>query len=155
MPEIAAEKMGKKKLERRVQKGRIHISPADKGKGLAAMPLEMYERMGNPHTTNDVEVTWEYIEKVQSEVKGHLQCLNKIFNVGEAHGSDAQKRAQKAKEVCNLVIPQMYMLAKDHKSIGEDGLPKCRPVCGATNSLNQEMSEWVSVILEAAIQTKD
>ena len=30
------------------------------------------------------------------------------------------------------------------------GLPKCRPVCAASRSINQEMSEWVSQILDAA-----
>ena len=31
------------------------------------------------------------------------------------------------------------------------GLPKCRPVCGASCSINQELSEWVAQILEATL----
>ena len=44
--------LGKKKLEERVRKGNIHISPADKGKGMVAMSLTMYEEMVEEHTKN-------------------------------------------------------------------------------------------------------
>ena len=39
--------------------------------------------------------------------------------------------------------------------MGPGELPKSRPVCGASCSLNQELSEWVSQILEAGIESKE
>ena len=37
--------MDKRKLEVKVRKGQIHIGPADKWKGIVAMPLNKYEEM--------------------------------------------------------------------------------------------------------------
>ena len=38
---------------------------------------------------------------------------------------------------------RLSLLLKDHKLIGEGEDPKTRPVCGASCSMNGEMSEWV------------
>ena len=81
--------------------------------------------------------------------------MNKVFNTGKGLGKKASERARLAKEVSNLVIPQLYLLWKDHKKIGDDGLPKSRPVCGASQTLNTEMSEWVSDILESTLATME
>ena len=47
------------------------------------------------------------------------------------------------------------MPIKDHKSLDENGLPKCRPVCGASCTINQELSEWVSSLLEASVDSQE
>ena len=54
-----------------------------------------------------------------------------------------------------MVILILYLLMKDHKKLGERGLPKTRPVCAASDSLNQELSEWVSEILEAVNDSEE
>ena len=43
---------------------------------------------------------------------------------------------------------------KDHKKRGEDGLFPTRPVCGANRSPNGELSEWISDIIDAAIEVR-
>ena len=132
---------GLKKLEKRVKEGEIVIVQTDKSGKLAAMDLETYEKMGAEHVKGDIRVSWKHITDAQAEIKGHLDCLNKVFNTGEAHGENGAKRCREAKSVANLTIPQLYLLLKDHKKVGEDGLPKSRPVCGASCTINQEMSE--------------
>ena len=47
------EVMGRRKLEVKVRKGKIHIGPADEGKGVVAMTLNMYEEMVRKHTEKD------------------------------------------------------------------------------------------------------
>ena len=42
------------------------------------------------------------------------------------------------------------MLIKEHMKPSETGAPKSRAVCGASSSINGEMSEWVSMILDSA-----
>ena len=43
----------------------------------------------------------------------------------------------------------MYLLIKDHKPLDNEGKPASRPVCGASRSINGELSEYLSVILES------
>ena len=50
------------------------------------------------------------------------------------------------------IIPNLYIFPKDHKPVKADGQPKTRPVCGASETINQELSEWVSSLTEAALQ---
>ena len=47
---------GLAKLTKRVNKGEISISPADKGKGIVVMPLPMYQRMVRTHSSKDKEI---------------------------------------------------------------------------------------------------
>ena len=68
-------------MEERVRKGKTHISPADKGKGMVAMPLSMYEKLVEEHTKNDVEVNWKEIEEAQREVRAHGHCIARIFSI--------------------------------------------------------------------------
>ena len=126
----------------------------DKSGKLAVCTPDAYERMGEVHVANDVVVKWDVVEEAQKTVGAHLKCLNKVFKTGEAHVENESKRTKGAKQVCNLVVPLMYLLMKDHKAMGDDGLPKTRPVCGASTSLNQEMSEWVSDVLEAVLDSE-
>ena len=51
-----AKRRGRKKLEAKVRKGKIHIGPADKGKGIVAMPIMMYEEMVKKHVEKDDKV---------------------------------------------------------------------------------------------------
>ena len=106
--------------------------------------------MGEAHIKPDVKVGWQEVVESQEIIKKHLKTLNNVFRTGEFHGKKAMTRAREARSVVNLVIPNLYLMAKDHKPVGPDGLPKCRPVCAASRSINQEMSEWISQILDAA-----
>ena len=51
--------------------------------------------------------------------------------------------------------PILALLLKDHKEVKEGCDPKTRPVCGASRSINGEISEWVSVILDAVNSASD
>ena len=51
-----SERRGRKKLEEKVRKGKIHVGAANKGKGIVAMHLQMYEEMVKKHVEKDEEV---------------------------------------------------------------------------------------------------
>ena len=55
--------------------------------------------------------------------------------------------------MANLTIPNLYLLAKDHKELEPNGDPKTRPVCTASETMNIELSEWVTDVVEAALAT--
>ena len=48
-----AQKRGKIMIAMIVNKGELHISPADRGKGVLAMLLSMYQKMIRSHTSKD------------------------------------------------------------------------------------------------------
>ena len=87
------------------------------------------------------------MRKIQDQVKAHLRALNRIFTTRKNHGERSAERACKAKEAKATVIPNLYIFPKDHKDIQEDGNPKTRQVCGASSTINQELSEWISELL--------
>ena len=101
----------------------------------------MYKKMGECHVRGDVRVSWNNVLDAQKDINGHLHTLNKVFQTGSNWHQKARDRMRAAKEVANLTIPLLYLLLKDHKPEDKDGLPKTRPVCGASTTLNQEMSE--------------
>ena len=47
----------------------------------------------------------------------------------------------------------LSLMVKDHKPCGDKGIPKTWHVCGASESINGEMSECVSTIVEALAQS--
>ena len=67
--------------------------------------------------------------------------------------TQSQDRVCEAKELRATVIPILSLLIKDHNELNEKGLPKSRPVCGASTSIIGELSEWISQILDAVSQS--
>ena len=86
-------------------------------------------------------------------MKGHLRTLNLIFKPGS--NTSAEDRVWQAKELKSTTIPMISLLVKDHKELTETGEPKVRPVCGASSSINGELSEWISSILDALADYKE
>merc|ERR1711867_408073 len=84
-----------------------------------------------------------------------MQGLNRIFMPGSSHGEATALRTEEAKELRATTIPIFSLLAKDHKwtEVGQD--PKTRGVCYASKSINGEMSEYVSDILDAVSNERD
>ena len=90
---------------------------------------------------------WKQVREIQSKVKAHLTALNRIFNTGANHHKKSKERMWRAKEAMATIIPNLYIFPKDHRPVKADGQPKTRPVCGASETINQELSEWVSSLI--------
>merc|ERR1711954_234440 len=56
-------------------------------------------------------------------------------------------RVRRAVTEVTSIIPQMSCAAKDHKPLPETGVPETRPMCNASASMNQRISDMVSDIL--------
>ena len=143
---------GLKKLKKRVKKGDIIIVQTDKSGRMAAISMDIWRRMCEVHTKCDPKVTWEDVQQSQREIKGHLRCLNHIFRPGKDNN---EERVWKAKESRSTTIPVLSLLLKNHKCLEDNGDPKSRPVCGASNSMNGELSHWLSDVLEAVMASED
>ena len=81
--------------------------------------------------------------------------MNRVFQAGLDHGKEGQERTWHAKELVATAIPLLSIVAKDHKKLSTNGDPKTRPMCGACHSINGELSEWVSLILDSANNCED
>ena len=114
---------------------------------LCVISNEIWDEMGISHVKNDFEVDWSEILAAQRRIKGHFRLLNHIFHPGKE--TNQYDRVKAAKELKSTTVPVASLLVKDHKSVAEREIPKSRPVCGASSSLNGEHSEWVSMILDS------
>ena len=142
-----SERRGLKKLRKRIQDKEIVVLETDKSGSLCIMPLDMYMKLGEEHVKNDPKVIWEEVRSIQREIKGHLRALNLIFRSRKE--TQSEERVWEAKELKSTIIPVLSLLIKDHKQLNPDGSPKSHPVCGASSSINGELSKWISTILDA------
>ena len=131
------------------------IYPTDKSGKLAVTMFENYHKQGQVHIRKDKEVNWGGINETQNSLKSLIRALDLIFNTGIGQSNSSKARAWKAREAMATIIPNLYIFPKDHKEVGADGQPKTRPVCGASETMNQELSEWVSELVEAALKGMD
>ena len=77
-----SQRRGNHKLELIVSKGKIHVSPSDKGNGIVIMPMDMYSKLVKIRTDKDTEVSWEDLE----EIRSHSRSLAKITGLGVNEG---------------------------------------------------------------------
>ena len=70
---------------------------SDKSSKLCICTPDAYGRMGDVHVTNDKVVSWEEVKELKKEAKGHLRCLNLMFQLGSDQGEAGQDRAWRAK----------------------------------------------------------
>ena len=99
------------------------------------------------HTKDDIDVSWEEVQAAQRRMKGHINLLNNIFNPGR--DTSQEDRLGDAKELKAIIIPVLSLLVKDLKEVKGGDLPKSRPVCGSSSSINSRISEWASLILDS------
>ena len=122
-----SEASGVKKLLKRVKENEIVIYQTDKSGRMALTTPDLYLRQGETHATGDKKIRLEEVEEIQKKVREHIPVLNKVFNVGEYQSEKTANRAKRAKATVATVIPQLWLIARDHKPVGGHGLPKPRP----------------------------
>ena len=139
---------GKKSLLKRISAGELHVSPSDKGKVLVVMSLDMYHQMSVVHTEGDEEVGWRELEESQREVRAHARALSRIVNLGAGGGNRNRARCfdNISSHACDP--PVLRWVAKTHKPTGDNGVPKSRPIVGATKGLTTALGEMISDIIE-------
>ena len=69
-----------------------------------------------------------------------------MLGLGDDWGQQERMRESLIHHRCT--VPAMNLLVKDHKVIGDDGLPATRPVVGACKGMNVPLSYILSEVLE-------
>ena len=73
------QRIGMKKLAKRIKAGEICVLPADKGNRLTVSSLQSFERQGDSHTINDRKVTRQELESTQTRMNNLSRGLAKVF----------------------------------------------------------------------------
>ena len=136
--------VGRVKLSKRVAKGELHISSSDKGKRVVVMPLEMYEKVTERHTTKDKIVDWNHLRESQKTITSHARALAKVFRIGAALGPRNQARCHNNCTTWAQDPPTLRCVAKTHKPVLNDGTPKTRPIVSATRGMGTALGEVLS-----------
>ena len=119
------EAQGLRSLSKKVKEGEAIILKTDKSGKLAICTPDTYLEMGMEHIRKDVEIDIETLRQLGLEVDRHTSSWLKMFSVGEGQGHS--KRFRESYLGGDTPAP-LYILVKDHKKLGENGLPKTRPV---------------------------
>ena len=82
--------------------------------------------------------------------KCHASAWAKVTGVGKSWNQEKRARESYMGSQC---IPTMYPLVKDHKPLGEDGIPKTRPVVGGNVGYASGLTEQISDVVEPAWQS--
>merc|ERR1711867_161661 len=139
---------GKLKLQARVRKKEIYISPSNKGNGIVAMAIEMYEKLVKTHTDKDREVTWKELEEAQKAIRSHARSLGKICGLGLNEGERNIDRCNQNLSSWACDPPILRAVAKTHKATDPEGTPKSRPIVEAARGLTTPLGEQLSDLLE-------
>ena len=102
----------------------------------------------------DKEISWDDVTVIQNEVICHSKALCNVFKISNQWGEKEEARTCRAMAEKSTVIPQMVITQKDHKPIQDDGLPKTRAMCGASQSINQRVSDLLTDVLQALFSSE-
>ena len=140
------ETRGLKEIKAKVKRKEIVVFSTDKSGRFSIDTPENYVEAVKPHTANDEEIESEKVKKIETKVNQHMRQFNKMFQVGSAHGHE--DRVTAATLSTNTPPPPIYGLRKDHKTtVDKEKGPPVRPVCGAKESPNSRLSNFLSRIV--------
>ena len=138
--------------EKRSNNGLV-VCSTDKSQVCGAMSEEEWVASMEVHTRDDPIVTLEEVDEAERKLMGYAFQLARGLRFGATHGQEDKVRNNLRSE--QVSIPNLYALIKDHKEIVEGEPVKTRPVCGATESPNGQLSNILSDIINAITKVED
>ena len=79
--------------------------------------------------------------------------LTCILRVGESHKIESRVKQAVTNKCCN--VPILFGLLKDHKEVPPRAVPPVRPVCGADEANNSQLSQMLAGIVTAVTEITD
>ena len=143
---------GIKSLRARASEG-VMVCATDKSGRLAVTSEEKYVTSMQPHIKDEAVVTMKDRHDTERTLNGHTLQLGRILGVGENHRH--WPRVKSALRNRSGHVPTLYGLIKDHKPVSPGSAPPMRPVCGADDSGNGQLSRLLSDIVTAVADRVD
>ena len=148
------ERRGIAKLRKRSKAGEIVVSSTDKSGRLTICTMTNYLQQGSPHVAGDAKVSWKEVVKKRDEILCHTKMVSNIFRMGEAQGEKAEGRLRRALHEKVSTVPPLVLNQKDHKVV-KDGIPAVRPVCEASRTMGQRLSDTLTDTLQAIYKSEE
>ena len=140
-------------LTSRVKSGEILVQQTDKSGKLAITTREEYVASLQPHIASDKVITLEEKNETEKILNGHSIQLTCILRVGESHKLESRVKQAVTNKYCN--VPILFGLLKDHKEVPPRAVPPVRPVCGADEANNSQLSQMLAGIVTAVTEITD
>ena len=147
------ERAGIKALKEKRSNEGVVVCSTDKSQVCGAMSEEEWLASLEVHTKDDPIVSKKEVDEAERKLMGYAFQLARVLRFGEAHGQEDKVRSNLRSE--QVSIPNLYALIKDHKEIVEGEAVKVRPVCGATESPNGQLSNILSDFINAITKVED
>ena len=147
-------KEGLEEIEEYKKTYNVVISTTDKSGKYTLNSRDSYKAQGDKHVSGDKEISWDDVTVIQNEVICHSKALCNVFKISNQWGEKEEARTRRAMAEKSTIIPQMVITQKDHKPIQDDGLPKTRAMCGASQSINQRVSDLLTDVLQALFSSE-
>ena len=144
---------GIRSLRRRVKSGELLIQMTDKSGKLCANTKENYVASLQPHIENDSVITLKEKIKTENNLNAHCVQLARILRIGESHGHESRVRSAVTNRSCH--VPVLSAMLKDHKPVPPGRPLPVRPVCGADEANNQQLSQILAGIVTAVTEIMD
>ena len=142
------EKLGIKRLQKRVKNGEIVVCQTDKSGRFSILTREQYVKAGEKHTSKDREVNDTESAQIERNLNGHMRWWAWMTNLG----SEWKNEDRCVRNLLNhgLAVCPMTLSIKDHKSwsVESGETPPTRSVMGGNVGMNRGISEYLSIILE-------
>ena len=133
-------------LMKRSKEGELVILNTDKSNKLAVTTLEIYEEMGQVHTSKDREVEEEEVRQVQRTLNGHMSMTLKFLKAGNSWNHQDRIRSTTINH--SEAVSPMYLLVKDHKG-AKNGVLPTRPVVSGCANMGVHLSNILADIVES------
>ena len=145
------ERIGLKKLQKRIKEGEIIVLRSDKGNRFTVSSVDSFERQGDQHTTEDTKVNKQDLAQIQ----GRINCLGrgiaKVVGLGQHWGEKNEARCWANLATEAAIAPTLYPSPKTHKDLDGLGDPKTRPIVQARSCVTSRAGEIVADLLDAAL----
>ena len=138
--------------ERRRDEGLV-VCATDKSQRSGVLSEDEWMASMDVHTNQDPVVTMVEVEEKEKQLNGYSFQLARALRMGVAHGQEAKIRDNLRSE--QVAIPDLYALIKDHKTMVAGEPVKSRPVCGALESPNGQLSNILSEVINTLTIVED
>jgi hypothetical protein len=138
---------GLREIKQMCKTGNVVCFPTDKSDRLSILSMDSYIQSAQPHIANDDVVCEAEMHRIEKTLEGHTFQAAKLLGLCRSTGNS--KRLSGALLNTNTKPPSLYLVMKDHKPIQEGQNTPGRPICGATSCHNGQLSNILSIIVNA------
>ena len=151
--EAATKKYMNEKCDSKGKSGEFLVQLTDKSGQLCVDTKDNYVASMQPHIENDLVISLEERDKTERILNGHCIQLTRILKMGQDHGHETQVRSAVTNHSCHM--PVIYRVKKTNKPLVPGQPVPVRPIVGADEANNQQISQILADIVVTVTKIMD